>query len=80
MKTLTISVAAYNVDRTLEKTLSSFDDPRVYDDLEVLIIDDGSKDNTKKIAEKYARKAPNTFKYIPKKHTSNTTFLNILKY
>ena len=67
MKTLTISVAAYNVQKTLDKTLSSFDDPRVYDDLEVLIVDDGSKDNTKKIAEKYVKKVPQTFKYIPKK-------------
>ena len=76
MKTLTISVAAYNVERTLEKTLSSFDDTRVYDDLEVLIIDDGSKDNTKKIAEKYARKAPNTFKYIPKKNGGHGSTIN----
>lgn len=76
MKTLTISVAAYNVERTLEKTLSSFDDPRVYDDLEVLIIDDGSKDNTKKIAKKYARKVPNTFKYIPKKNGGHGSTIN----
>jgi len=76
LKTLTISVAAYNVERTLEKTLSSFDDPRVYDDLEVLIIDDGSKDNTKKIAKKYARKVPNTFKYIPKKNGGHGSTIN----
>lgn len=76
MKTLTISVAAYNVQETLERTLASFDDPRVYDDLEVLVIDDGSKDNTKKIAKKYARKVPNTFKYIPKKNGGHGSTIN----
>ncbi len=76
MKTLTISVAAYNVQKTLDKTLSSFDDPRVYDDLEVLIVDDGSKDNTKKIAEKYVKKVPQTFKYIPKKNGGHGSTIN----
>ena len=76
MKVLSISVAAYNVEKTLEKTLSSFDDPRIYDDLEVLIVDDGSKDNTGEIAKKYVRKAPNTFKYIPKKNGGHGSTIN----
>ena len=50
MKILTISVAAYNVEKTLDKTLESFNDARVYNDFEVLIVDDGSKDNTKLVA------------------------------
>lgn len=75
-KILSISVAAYNVESTLDKTLSSFNDPRIYDDLEVLIIDDGSKDNTKKIAEKYERIAPQTFKYIPKKNGGHGSTIN----
>ena len=66
-KVLTVSIAAYNVENTLEKTLSSFNDPRVYDDIEVLIIDDGSKDHTSDVAKKYERIAPQTFKYIKKK-------------
>lgn len=76
MKTLTISVAAYNVENTLEKTLSSFNDSRVYQDLEVLIIDDGSKDNTKKIALKYQNIAPETFKYIAKENGGHGSTIN----
>ncbi|GAA2864254.1 glycosyltransferase family 2 protein [Lactobacillus intestinalis] len=76
MKTLTISVAAYNVESTLDKTLASFNDPRVYDDLEVLIIDDGSKDNTNQIAKKYENIAPQTFKYIPKKNGGHGSTIN----
>lgn len=76
MKTLTISVAAYNVENTLERTLSSFNDPRVYDDLEVLIIDDGSVDRTSKIAEKYESIAPQTFKYVHKKNGGHGSTIN----
>ena len=64
MKTLTISIAAYNVEKTLEKTLSSLNDQRFLDDIEVLIVDDGSKDKTEVVAMKYERIAPDTFKYV----------------
>lgn len=76
MKTLTISVAAYNVESTLEKTLSSFNDPSIYNDLEVLIIDDGSKDNTRKVAKKYEKIAPQTFKYIAKENGGHGSTIN----
>lgn len=75
-KILSVSIAAYNVEKTLKKTLNSLDDSRVYDDLEVLIIDDGSKDNTKKIAEEFERKAPQTFKYIYKQNGGHGSTIN----
>ena len=40
MKILTISIAAYNVEKFLDKTLSSLCNERLSEDLEVLIIDD----------------------------------------
>ncbi|MGY5276270.1 glycosyltransferase family 2 protein [Lactiplantibacillus plantarum] len=64
MKLLTVSIAAYNVEKYLEKCLNSLNDDRFKDDIEVLIIDDGSKDNTKKIAEEFQRKSPDTFHYM----------------
>ncbi|MGY5276137.1 glycosyltransferase family 2 protein [Lactiplantibacillus plantarum] len=76
MKILTISVAAYNVEKTLEKTLESFNDTSVYDDLEVLIVDDGSKDNTKLIAQKYEKIAPQTFKYVKKENGGHGSTIN----
>ena len=45
-KTLSISIAAYNVEEFLKNTLDSLVAPEIMDDIEVLIIDDGSKDNT----------------------------------
>lgn len=76
MKILTISVAAYNVEKTLEKTLASFNNPKIYNDLEVLIVDDGSTDNTKDIAKKYEKLAPNTFRYIYKENGGHGSTIN----
>lgn len=75
-KVLTISVAAYNVEKTLEKTLSSFNDSRVLSDLEVLIIDDGSHDDTYKIAQKFEKEAPQTFRYIKKENGGHGSTIN----
>lgn len=53
LKLLTVSIAAYNVEKYLEKCLNSLNDDRFKDDIEVLIIDDGSKDNTKKLLKNF---------------------------
>lgn len=76
MKILTVSIAAYNVEKTLEKTLSSLNDQRVLDDIEVLIIDDGSKDNTEEVAVKYEKIAPDTFKYVKKENGGHGSTIN----
>ena len=80
MKTLTISVAAYNVEKTLEKTLASFNNPKIYNDLEVLIVDDGSTDNSGKLCDDfkdtYEKLAPNTFRYIYKENGGHGSTIN----
>lgn len=76
MKTLTISIAAYNVEKYLRDTLESFCIPEIMDDIEVLVVDDGSKDNTYQIAEKYQEKYPNTFRYIKKKNGGHGSTVN----
>lgn len=65
-KTLTISIAAYNVEEYLEKTLVSLIPPQDNDMLEVIVVDDGSKDRTAEIAETFCSKYPGTFKLIKK--------------
>ena len=54
-KTLSISIAAYNVEEFLKNTLDSLVAPEIMDDIEVLIIDDGSKDNTAAIGKRVCR-------------------------
>lgn len=65
-KLLTISVAAYNVEKYLENTLRHLEIPEWLEKLEVYIIDDGGKDGSLSIAQKYKEKYPNTFHAIHK--------------
>ena len=58
MKLLTVTVPCYNSQDYMEKCIQSLlpGGNRV----EIIIIDDGSKDNTGKIADEYARKFPDS--------------------
>lgn len=59
-KVLTVSIAAYNVEKYISQSLDSLLIPEVIDKIEVFVIDDGGNDNTLSIAEKYAEKYPDT--------------------
>lgn len=63
-KILTISVAAYQVEQYLEKTLTSLLLPSLVDDIEVLVVDDGSTDRTAEIAERFQKMYPDTVRLI----------------
>ena len=76
MKILTISIAAYNVEKYLRETLDSLCDYRYIEDLEVLVIDDGSKDSTGVIAEEYANRYPNSVIYIKKENGGHGSTIN----
>lgn len=75
-KLLTISVAAYNVEKTLREALDSFIAPEVLEEVEVLIIDDGSKDRTPEIAREYEERYPGTFRLISKENGGWGSTLN----
>ena len=68
-KVLTVSVAAYNVQEYLKKTLDSLliQNQSRLNELEVIIVNDGSKDNTVAIAREYEERYPEIFKVIDKK-------------
>lgn len=75
-KILTVSIAAYNVANYIDETLKSCILDDNMDDLEVLIVDDGAKDNTAEIAQKYVDKYPNTFRLIRKENGGYGTTIN----
>lgn len=75
-KILTITVPSYNVEKFLENTLNSFVDERVLNDIEVLIVDDGSKDNTAQIGKQYEEKYPGTFRVISKENGGHGSTIN----
>ena len=66
-KTITVSVAAYNVEKFMDEALSSLTCPEILDDIEIIIVNDGSKDSTVDIAKHYVEKYPNSFFLIDKK-------------
>lgn len=75
-KLLTISIAAYNVENYLENTLQSLVPSTNYESLEVIVVDDGSKDGTAVIAENFCRKYPDTFRLIKKENGGYGSTIN----
>ena len=65
-KILSVSVASYNLGDMIETNLKSFCESEVADKIEVIVTDDGSKDNTPDIVEKYVKQYPNVIKLIRK--------------
>ena len=74
-KILTVSIAAYNVEKYIEKTLNSLliDD---IDDLEILVEDDGGTDNTADIVKKYEEKYPGIVKLVHKENGGYGSTIN----
>ncbi len=75
-KILTISIAAYNVERFLDNTLKSLCVESIIDDIEVVIVNDGSSDDTPLIAKKYADKYPNSFILVNKENGGYGSTIN----
>ncbi|NEG54914.1 glycosyltransferase family 2 protein [Bifidobacterium platyrrhinorum] len=63
-KTLTFVVPAYNMETYLERCVLSLTAPRRNDDIEVLIVDDGSKDGTLEAAKAFERRFPGVVRAI----------------
>lgn len=66
LKKVSVIVAAYNIDKYISDCLNSIL-IQTYPNIEVLVIDDGSKDSTAKIAKEYCKK-DSRFKYFYKEN------------
>lgn len=75
-KVLTISVAAYNIEKYIRKTLDSFVIPDVLNDIEVIVTNDGSKDNTSAVAHEYSDKYPDVFLTVDKENEGYGSTIN----
>lgn len=67
-KLLTISIAAYNVERYIRQTLESLCCEQILPDIEIIVVDDGSNDKTYDIAKQYEEKYPESFRVVHKKN------------
>lgn len=74
-KVLTISIAAYNVEKYIENTLKSIliDD---IEDLEILVEDDGGTDGTANIVKQYEKEYPDIVKLIHKENGGYGSTIN----
>lgn len=75
-KILTVVVPTFNAERYLRDNLESFLIEPDENDLEVLIINDGSTDRSPEIAEEYAKLYPNIFRVISKENGGHGSGIN----
>lgn len=77
-KLLSIIIPTYNAEKFLDKGLTSFimDDQEKMDRLEVLVINDGTPDNSVAVAQKYVDLYPATFQIISKENGGHGSAIN----
>lgn len=76
MKILSFIIPSYNAERFLDKCIPSLLHPSLLDELEVLIINDGSTDGTAAIGQKYQDTYPNTVRLINQENKGHGGALN----
>ena len=67
MKKVSIIVPVYNVEKYLTKCLDSLVN-QTLSDIEIIVVNDGSPDNSKKIIESYSEKYSNIIPYFSEKN------------
>ena len=82
-KIFSVVIACYNCQDYLDETISSLLNQTLpfKDNIEVILVDDGSTDNTGKICQKYIEKYPENFIYLSQENQGQGTARNNgLKY
>ena len=74
---MTVVVPVYNTEKYLDKCLSSLVVSNYMDQLEVIVVIDGSPDNSINIARKYKEKYPNSFIVIDKENGGHGSCCNV---
>ena len=76
-KILTIVVPTYNVEKYLSRCLDSLlYDEKTNKKLEIIVVNDGSKDNSLKIANEYKEKYPDSVLVIDKENGGHGSTIN----
>lgn len=77
MKTLTIIIPTYNVEKYLKRCIDSIlYDTTILKDIEVIIVNDGSIDNSLQIANKFEKEYPETVIVINKENGGHGSTIN----
>lgn len=75
-KILSVVIPTYNMEKYLGNCLDSFIYDEKASDLEILVVNDGSKDNSLNIARNYEQRYPNIFKVIDKENGGHGSTIN----
>lgn len=75
-KILTVVIPTYNIEKYIETCLNSFVIPEVMEKLEVLVVNDGSKDSSAVLARAYEERYPDTFRVIDKENGGHGSTIN----
>ena len=79
LKILTVAIPCYNSENYMEKCIRSV--LRAGDDIEIIIVNDGSKDRTAEIADSYAEKYPDVIRAIHQENGGHGEAVNTgIKY
>lgn len=76
MKDISVIVPAYNAENYIEKCLNSLVN-QTKQEIEIIVVDDGSTDNTKKILDDYAKRYPNIIKVISQANQGQSVARNV---
>lgn len=76
MKTLSLIIPTYNMAYLLPRCLDSVISPDTVERLEVVVVNDGSSDNTKEIAQSYAARYPQCVRLTDKSNGNYGSTIN----
>jgi len=77
MKALTFLIPCYNVEQCVSHCIDSMLIDNIINDIEILIINDGSKDETSRLLHSYESKFPDTIRVIDKENGGWGTAINL---
>lgn len=77
MKILTVLIPVYNTEKYIKRCLDSLLVPDVLDDIEVLVVSDGSKDGAVEIVKGYCEKFPKTVVLVDKENGGHGSTINV---
>lgn len=75
-KVLTITIPAYNVEKYMDEVLPTFLAESIMDKIEILIVNDGSKDKTSEIGKRYEAQYPGVIKLVDKENGGHGSTIN----
>ena len=75
-KILTVTIPSYNTEKYIDECLPYLIDERIISDIEILIVSDGSIDNTVSVAQKWADKYPDSIRVIDKENGGHGSTIN----